>query len=1146
MEKKPLFFILLKNILNKNRTVKISILMFAFALFNLHANSYSQNKKVSIEANNETIESVLKKIETQSEFRFFYKTGQLNVAKRVTLNINKRPIKEVLGVLFGEDVTYTLVKNQIVLKNKKPLKNENTLLLSDRIKEEQQTITGVITDETGVPLAGANVVEKGTTNGVTTDFDGNFSLELSSDDAILVVSYIGFATKEIPVNGQTSLTVQLVESAAGLDEVVVVGFGTQKKVNVIGSVSQVSSKDIENRPVTQVSQAITGQMPGVTVVQRSGRPGQSGGNISVRGVGSFGATPDALVLIDGIAGSMNDINPDDIKSISVLKDASSAAIYGARSANGVILITTKNGSENKFSINYNSYVGFNAATELPEFVNSWEYAEMYNIASGSNSFSAEDIAKYKAQDDPDNYPNTKFLEDLFSKNGVQTSHTLTLNGGDEKNKYYVSAGILEQDGIVPKNSFNRYNFRMNLQNKLGSKFDLSTRFYGSVEKREEPQVTGNKGSGYQGESDRASDATNNAGSFVTQLVSNAVRYPAIELGQDSQGNFGIGPESGGTPVAWLASDSYLENPRTKAGINVKLDYKPNDNLVFSAIGGYNFTLHEERSYYASQRLNDQINLGQSYLNQYSNKELYKTLQFTGEWSKEVGVHDFSFLGGYSFENEEFSFFNGYRQDFASNDYTVLDLGSAENQQTAGFDAEWALQSFFSRLKYSFDERYLFEATLRYDGSSRFPKSNKYAVFPAAAFGWRASQESFLQEVDWLSNLKVKASWGILGNQNIGNYPYQTVLASGRDYSLGGGLSTGAAYSTYRDANIKWESTETTDIGLETGFFDGKLTFNATYFRRNTTDVLFKPSSSVSSVLGVGISETNTGAVKNTGWEFDIGHRGSKGDFSYSINGNFSVIENEVVTLGLGNVDQPNGYVGNGSDLFIGFPMQMYYGYETDGVFLNDGEVSSWADQTAVNPGSQAGDFRYKDISGPDGVPDGKVDPTYDRKYLGSRIPKYTYGANINLNYKNFDFSLFLQGVGGVKGELTNYAGYAFFNLGNIQRWQMEGRFDPENPVRYPEYPRLEVVTNSGTPNTTTSDFWVIDAGYLRVKNVQLGYNFSSSVTDLVGIDNLRVYLGAENLHTFKSYRDGWDPEINSSGGYYPILTTYTFGLNLKF
>jgi len=993
----------------------------------------------------------------------------------------------------------------------------------------QMQVTGTVADNTGTPLPGANIVEKGTMNGVTADFDGNFSIEVADVNASLVVSYIGFSTIEVPIDGQTSLSITLEESAAGLDEVVVVGYGTQKKVNVIGSISQVSSKDLENRPVTQASQAITGQMPGVTVIQRSGRPGQSGGDISVRGVGSFGATPNALVLIDGIAGTMNDISPDDIESISVLKDASSAAIYGARSANGVILITTKSGSNKKFSVSYNSYIGVNEATELPEFANSWEYAEMYNIASGSNSFSTDDIEKFRAQNDPDNYPNTRFLEDLFSRNGIQTSHTLTVNGGDENNKYYVSAGILDQQGIVPKNSFSRYNFRMNLNNKLGDKFELNSRIFGALEERKEPQATANKGGG-----------------FLDQLVQNSVRYPATFLGRDSQGNYGIGPESGGTPVAWLDSKSYLNNPTTRVGVNLKLDWKPTEDLVFSAIGGYNFSLYEERSYLASQRLNEDVFLGQSYLNQQSNKTIFKTMQFTGEYSKEFGVHDFSLLAGYSFENEELSLFNGYRQDFASNDYTVLDLGSAENQQSGGYDTEWALQSFFSRLKYSFNERYLFEATMRYDGSSRFPESNKYAFFPSAAVGWRVSQESFMQEVSWISNLKIKASWGILGNQNIGNYPYQTVLASGRDYSLGGGLATGAAYANYKDANIKWESTETTDIGIETGFFDGKLTLNATYFNRNTTDVLFKPSASVSSVLGVGISETNTGEVTNTGWEFDLGHRGKAGDFGYSINANFSIINNEVITLGLGNVEQPNGFVGNGSDLFVGYPMQMYYGYKADGVFLNDGEVASYPDMSAVNPTAQAGDFRYKDISGPDGVPDGKVDPTYDRTYLGSRIPKYTFGTNLGFNYKNFDLSVLLQGTAGVKGQLDNYAGYAFFNLGNIQRWQMDGRFDPNNPVRYPEYPRLEVLTNSGSANTNTSDFWVINAGYLRIKNIQLGYNFPDAVNEVLGIDNLRCYLGAENLHSFNSYRQGWDPEIISSGAYYPILTTYTFGINLKF
>ncbi len=991
------------------------------------------------------------------------------------------------------------------------------------------TVTGTVRDEAGEPIPGVTVSVPGTTMGTATDLSGEYALTVP-EGSDLVFSFIGYVSQTIPVGDQTVIDVVLQEDMASLDEVVVVGYGTQKKVNVIGSVSQVSAADIENRPVPQITQALTGQMPGVTVTQRSGRPGESGGTIRVRGVGSFGAAPNALVIIDGIPGNLNDINPNDIQSVSVLKDASSAAIYGARAANGVILVTTKSGSEGKLTISYNGYVGFNEATELPDFVNSWEYAEMYNIASGSNSYTAEDIANFRSQADPDNYPNTRFMDYLFSRKGVQTGHTLTLNGGGNAHKYFLSGGYLNQDGIIERNNYRRYNLRLNLDSDLGNNFSLNTRLSGSFEERNEPQATANRG-----------------GEMANQLIQNAIRYPAVYLGQASNGDFGIGPESAGTPISWLQSASYLTNPRSRMSVNMKLDWNPLEGLVFSAIGGYNFALLEERSYLASQRLNDEVFHAQSYLNQSSDKEIFRTAQFLGEYSKSFNNNsNLDFLLGYSFENQLITYFNGYRQDFPSNDYTVIGMGGADSQRAGGYDDEWAIQSLFSRLKYNYNEKYLFEATVRYDGSSRFPENNKYALFPSMAFGWRMSEEDFLRNVNWLSDLKLKASWGILGNQNIGNYPYQQVLNSGRNYPIGGSISTGAAYATYKDENIRWESTETTDFGVEAGFFDGKFTVNATYFNRMTTDILFRPSASVSSVLGVGISETNTGEARNSGFEFDFGYRNRGGDFEYSIVGNFSIINNEVITLGLGNVEQPNGFIGNGSNLFIGYPMEMYYGYQTDGVFLNEEDVANWVVQTAVNPNPQAGDIRYKDISGPDGVPDGKVDPTYDRAYLGSRIPKNTFGLNLGFKYKNLDFSALLQGTAGVRGLLEGYAGWAFYNLGNIQRWQMEGRFDPANPERHPDYPRLEVVTNSGTPNTVLSDFWVIDASYLRVKNLQLGYMFPQPLIERVGLGSARLYLSGENLLSFDFYRKGWDPEINTGGAYYPILATYTLGLNIKF
>ena len=997
---------------------------------------------------------------------------------------------------------------------------------------QQVVITGTITDaSTGESLPGVNIQVKGTNVGAISDMNGKYSIASGlGKDAILVFSFIGYVRQEVPLAGRSLIDISLTSELTGLDEVVVVGYGTQKKVNVIGSVSQITAESIENRPITMISNALTGQMAGVTVTQRSGRPGFSEGTVRVRGVGSFGATPDAMVLVDGIPGSMNDIDPNDIESISVLKDASSAAIYGARAANGVILITTRKGKEEKVSVNYNGYIGFSNPTEYPELVNSWEYAEMYNIANGYEVYSADQIARYKAHDDPDNYPNINFLKETISRSGIQNGHDLSISGGQKSNKYFLSFGKLYERGIVINNDYNRYNLRLNVENQLNPKLILTTRLSGSVGSTNEPTETANKG-----------------GDGVENILEYGSRYPAIHLGRASNGDFGPGPENGGTPVSWLASAGYWKQGTTRANINSRLDWNLVKNLTLSAIGGYNFTLGESRKYAASQVLNANITLPLSILTQDRDKTLFKTMQFLAEYKFDTDIHDFGILAGYSFEDQVAETMQGIRINFPSNDYTVLDMGGIEDQQVEGNDAEWAIQSLFGRLNYQFNNKYLFESTVRYDGSSRFPKDNKYAFFPSFAIGWRVTEEDFFREaVPWVSNLKLKASWGVLGNQNIGDYPYQSTLVGGRDYPFGTGISNGAAYTTYKDPTIHWESTKTTDAGLESAFFKGKLTFNASYFYRDTYDILYRPTASVAAVLGVGISEVNTGEVLNKGWEFELGHKNDVGDFHYQIMGLLSVINNEVVTLGLGNVEQPNGMTGNGSTLFIGYPLEMYYGYKTDGVFLNDSEVDEWADQKAVNPDSQPGDFRYVDISGPDGVPDSIVNPTYDRTYLGSRVPKYTFSLSLSASYKSFDFSALFQGVTEVSGLMERYVGIAFFNQGTIQRWQMDGRFDPENPVRYPGYPRLEVVTNSFSPNTQVNDYWILDGSYLRLKNIQIGYTLPPAVLKAIHINHLRVYCSAENLFSLNNYRKGWDPEMNVTGAFYPILSTITMGVNVKF
>lgn len=1104
--------------INLFRKMKLILLFVAISFFQLSAvESYAQNAKINLSLSDVTLEEAIKTIEANTQFVFFFSNSAVDMTKHVDLNVKNGNIKEVL--------------NQILSSYKYRIEDNKIVLLGE--VQQDGKIWGIVSDAFG-PIAGANVVVKGTTNGTITDMDGRFSLD-APKGAKLQISYIGYITKELTVDTKTDYVIELVEDSQALEEVVVVGYGTEKKVNVIGSIAQIGSEKLENRSTPQLSNVLTGQMAGVTVIQRSGRPGNSGGEIRVRGVGSFGGEnnkSDALVLIDGIPGKLNDVSSEDVESISVLKDASTAAIYGSRAANGVILVTTKTGKEGKVSVGYNGYVGFNTPTALPEFVDTWQYATLYNEAVGREAYTQEEIQKFRDGSDPDHYANARYLDEVFSRKGLQTGHDVTINGGNAENKYMVSFGYLKQNGIVEKNDYQRYNARVNLINEILPGLKLTSRLSGVYGNRKEPMAPG------------GDDADN-----MLVLIQKALRFPGLTPTILSDGSFGAGRELHGTPAGWIKSDSFYENPEFSLNANVRLDYNPIKDLQLSAIGAYTYTNGEERTYRSTMKLSGDRVLGPSELKHKMGKTIYKTFQATAEYNKTIGGHTFGILAGYSWEQEDYRYVQGSRDKFPGNDLPYLNAGSPDNQKSEGTGNAWAIQSGFGRLRYNFNERYLFESTVRYDGSSRFPQSKKFGFFPSVAAGWRLSEENFFKEnesLGFISNLKLKVSWGRLGNQNIGNYPYQSVYELGQNYPFGDTYTQGAAVTTAVDPTIKWEETETIDGGLEAVFWNGLLSVNASYFNRRTYDILYKPSGSVSTILGQKISEMNTGELKNFGWEFEVGHRNKIGDVSYNVNANLSIIKNKLTTLGVGNVEQLNGMVGNGSDLFIGYPIQMYYGYVSDGVFLDENDIKSWYDQSKVTPNPQPGDIRYKDISGPDGVPDGKIDPNYDRVYLGSRIPKFTFGLNLGVEYKGLDLSVLLQGVAGVTGMLDGFAGWAFRGDGNIQKWQAEGRFDPANPTRYPAYPRLEDLSNSTTPNIVTSDFWTQDASYIRLKNIQLGYTFPKKMLQAAKISNLRVYVQAENPLCWNKYKPGWDPEINTSGNYYPILATYTFGVNFKF
>ena len=733
----------------------IRVLGFGVGLF--LAGSLSVNaQKVSFNGERLSLKQAFEKIESVSKYKIAYNTSQLDVNKQVVLNQKNQDVLQILSdLLKGTNCVYQVNDNYIVI----------TLKDDEKVKK----IKGTIKDSAGEPIIGANVILKGdATVGSITDIDGNFDLSVPSN-ATLQVSYIGYNTQDVPIGNKSFLNITLKEDTETLDEVVVVGYGSQKKVNVIGSIASVDSKALESRAVPDVSNMLTGQMSGVTITQESGNPGQDAGTIRIRGVGSFGATPSPLVLVDGLPGSLSDLTPADIDNISVLKDASSAAIYGSRAANGVILVTTKKGKEGKARIIYNGSVGMSQATELPELAHSYEYAEFYNKAIGTETYTPEMIQKYRDGSDPDNYADEMYLDDLLGGHALQTKHELSVSGGTEKVQYMVSLGYLRQNGLLDNNYYNRYNARVNLGAELAKNLKLQVRLSGMTSDRHEPSTPGSLDiGGFKG------------------IISNAVRFPGLTPTYLQNGEVGLGPKLQGTPVAWVDCASSYREDYDKFKNNIELSYQPIDGLTLKILGGYNYTLSHVRHYRCDMILTGDKSTGPSTLSDEMKRTVYKTFQAVADYNKSFGKHNLAALVGYTWEDEGQRTLSGSRNNFPSDDVPFLGAGGADGQTNGGGGYDWAIQSVFGRLTYNYDQRYLFETTMRYDGSSRFPTDSKYGFFPSLAAGWRISEEQFWKEnenLSFINNLKLKASYGILGNNNIGNYPYQSVYSLGKNRTM---------------------------------------------------------------------------------------------------------------------------------------------------------------------------------------------------------------------------------------------------------------------------------------------------------------------------------------------------------------------------
>ncbi|EOZ95331.1 TonB-dependent receptor [Indibacter alkaliphilus LW1] len=971
-------------------------------------------------------------------------------------------------------------------------------------------VSGVVTDEAGEPLPGATVSVEGTSLGTITDIDGQYTIEVP-DDAVLVVSFIGFESRRIPVNGRSIIDVGLTPDTSSLEEVVVVGYGTQKRANLTGSVAEIETEDLVSRPFSSTVNALQGVSPGVTVTTGSGAPG-SQGTIRVRGIGTLNNS-NPLVIIDGVEGDMNSIDPSLIESINVLKDAASSAIYGSRAANGVILVTTKRAKSGEFRVTYNAYTGFQSPTNLPNKVGAIDHMEMINLAhinSGASPLFADSyIQEYSQnmQSDPDNYPNTDWQRGILTGSGFMQNHNISLNAGTEKVRSLTSVGYLEQKGLIEMSGFKRYTIRNNLDVKFNEKLSLAA----------DLQMINRK--------------TVSPGGGLSEVFLQMNRIPAIQPGRFSNGLYGEG-WNGNNPMAFSTAlggsqeetrmsllGRFVLNYKPVKWLNVELLAQPryeelyNDNFnkaitTYQPDGSPLFT-RPERSTLAMR----------SVRNTFDNYYGYITSQHV------LNEHEFKLLAGASLETFHTTNFRAFRDEFLFPEYRVLNAGAQDRREASGSAAEWALQSFFGRFNYDYASKYLIEVNARYDGSSRFAPGRRYGFFPSVSGGWRVSGERFMESVSGtINNLMVRASWGRLGNQNIGNYPFASTLALG-SYSMGNEIVPIAALNEMNNENISWETTEMTNIGLDLMLFRN-LTVSFDIFDKTTSDILLNLDIPMS--IGLAPPTQNAGTVRNRGWELAVGYNGQAGEFKYGVNFNLSDVRNEVIDLR--GVSQSGLLVSR-----EGFPINSIFALQADGYFQNQEEIDNHAAQFGtLGPG----DIRYVNQNP-------EVDDLInadDYVIIGSTIPRYTYGLNVNSSFRNFSMNLFIQGVGKADGYLHGRAIQPFYSGASAFEVHKD-YWTPENPNA--TFPRL--TWGDAGNNYQHSSFWMRDASYLRLKNIQFGYNLPRQFTERMKIGSARFYVNGQNLLTIDNFWPGYDVETPvGTGTNYPIVKIYTLGVDVVF
>jgi TonB-linked SusC/RagA family outer membrane protein len=1139
------------------KIMKLTGIIILAALMQVTASVYSQTKLLTLKVNNTPIESALKEIQKQSEFFFLYNNKQIDVTQKIDINVTEKTVEDVLKTMLkGTGIHYLIKDRQIVLYSG-DLRSITDLLAESRVTQQQQkTVSGKVTDPSGEPLPGASIVIKGTTQGTVTNADGEYTLTNVSSDAALVFSFVGMKTQEVVVGTQTRINVTFEADVIGIEEIVAIGYGVQKKTTVTGAISTIQGKDIEEVPVADISQTLAGRLSGVSISPNSygGQPGYDDPIVHIRGIVTTGDNQ-PLVIIDGVKrNNMRQIDSHNIESITILKDASAVAPYGLGGANGVILITTKKGQKGKPVLRFDSYYGIQNPTYIPNMLSAKDYMFLQNEGYYNNDPLGTDppnnpelINNYEQlhKEDPWKYPSSNFVDELFNMNVPVQKYNIELSGGDKWGNYQAGLGLYDQKGIFDPTNYRKYNYNMNLELQVTNTTQVALALWGAIENINDLDPD---------KSSTANFMWFNYKFFPTQTII----YPEGDK---------WGESGGGCPVGVLRSGGYKKTFRNTltSSISVEQQLPFIEGLSVKGVFNYDPTTQNIKSWHVPW-IYHKINLSEkpytfteaiastndgklyTWLNLQNNNWTWYTYQGYLNYNRTFGKHNVSGLLVAEARHSKNNWFNARRNNF-SVDIDELSLGTSDKQDydNGGSSSTASEIGYVYRIGYSFAEKYIFEAAGRYDGHYYFAPGERWGFFPSFSAAWRISEEDYIENISQISNLKLRTSWGKSGM--LAGSPYQYLVGynlRSNAYAFGSGNLVQSSYVPMEaNPNITWEISTKFDIGFDLNMWEGLLNIEFDYFHEDRTGMLLAPEVSVPVEYGLSLSQENKGIMKNDGFEMTLSTiKKVSNEMEYSLNLNFSYAKNRMI-----EVFESDAQRNNPNRTLKGRPYDTPFGYKSLGLFTTDDDVNGdgFIDEQdgyqvqqfgALHPG----DIIYADLSGPEGVPDGIIN-SHDLTEIGyPDYPLMMYGISPSMRWKNFDVSLFFQGTAMSSRNIYGLLTTPFENNGGNTTYEFfDNRWTPNNQQNA-KYPRT--TPSPYANNNQTSDFWMASCDYLRLKTAIIGYTLPQKITNALSIASIRCSVSGENLFTLSKLK-----VIDPSKGHqnnYPIMRSTNLNIDITF